>query len=208
MAEEGCPPILLRALKASAKVLDTNLLENLEHELANGQLLLKLLDKHDHVTTTTVPLDEDMIWTKIKDRLEEVFGPSLINWDIARVYSHQSRTFSSERRLTLGGRQIKSAVALSAKVQNEHRRESLCPQPKSVDTSIQSLNETYSISERHGCTNLYPDNYNKEQLGVALLALFVCCVFDQNKDVYSALYQLDERTQQRIQAVFQHLLGL
>ena len=208
MAGEGCPAILLRALKASAKVLGPHLLENLEHEFANGQLFLKLLGKYDHVKTTAAPSDEDRTWLKIQDRLEEVFEPGLINWDMAKIYSPQSRTVTSERRLTFGGRLTKSAVALSAKVQNEHRQGSICPQTKSDDTSIQNLNETYNISERQECNNFYPGSYNKDQLGVALLALFVCCVFDQNKDVYSALCQLDEKTQKRIETVFKYLLGM
>ena len=87
MSEEYYPEVLLRALKASAKVLDSTLLENFEHELANGQLIWKLLDRHNHVTATRILLEEDQIWSKIKDRLEEVFGPDVINWDLARIYS-------------------------------------------------------------------------------------------------------------------------
>ena len=101
MSEEYYPEILLRALKASAKVLDPTLVENLEHELANGQLILKLLDRHNHVTATPILLEEDQIWSKIKDRLEEVFGPDVINWDLARIYSPESRTISSEINLCL-----------------------------------------------------------------------------------------------------------
>jgi hypothetical protein len=141
---EKVPSILLRALEASAKALDHQLVHNLEKQIANGHLLLKLLDKDYQIDKSSGAIGEDKIWCKIKNRIEEIFAPDLIKWEEAKRY---------------------------------------------VDENLQC------------------EIYNKDQLALALLALFVCCVFDQNKDVYGALYLLDEKTQQRIRFAFQHLIG-
>ena len=201
MADFGGPNVLLKALKATAEVLDPDLVENLEHELANGKFFVKLLrGKPDLEATTSIAFDEESTWSEIKERLETVFGPNLINWRSARVYSPQSRALSTDRRQTLGGR-LTSGL----------RRESYCPQAKRVDTSnsdpiLPNLNE----SHRHGfpSNNCSPYNYNKDQLSVALLALYICCVNDQKEQVYAGLYKLNEKNQRRIQNAFQYLLGM
>ena len=200
MTEEGPPNILVKTLKASAKALEYHLCDNLEHELATGTLLSRLLGKKYKADTILSPLNEEKIWTEIKDRIEEIFAPGLIIWEKAKIYSPESRIASSEKRLTLGGRLSKSAVALSAKVRNARRRDDDFPE--------QNLNETYCLSDKSEDKDQVVDSYNKDQFGVALLALFVCCVFDQNKDVYSALYQLEEKAQRRVRFVFQYLIGL
>ena len=56
--------------------------------------------------------------------------------------------------------------------------------------------------------NSLTDTCNTDQYGVALLALFVCCVFDQNQDLYNALYSLDEKTQSRVTSAFKYLIGM
>ena len=141
---EKVPSILLRALEASAKALDTHLLHNLEKQIANGNLLLKLLDKDYQINKPSLGIEKEEIWSKIKDRIEEIFAPGLIKWEEAK---------------------------------------------------------------RHVDETLHCEIYNKDQFGLALLSIFVCCVFDQNKDVYSALYLLDEKTQQRMRFAFQYLIG-
>ena len=201
MTDVGCPNVLFKALKASAEILDPDLVENVEHELANGKLILKLLrGEHDLGTTTSSTLSEEGTWSEIKERLETVFGPNLINWNSARVYSPKSRSLSTNRTQTLGGR-LTSGL----------RRESYCPGSKGVDTSTsEPILPDPKECHRYGFSsnNCSPDNYNKNQLSVALLSLYICCVFDQKEHVYAGLYKLSEKDQRRIQNVFQYLLGL
>ena len=142
MPEKG-PSILSKALQVSAKALDSHLFDDVEKEISNGQLLLKLLDKNYQIECSS-SIDESKIWTRIQNRIEEIFAPGLIQWEEAK-------------RPNGGG--------------------------------------------------LYSESYNKDKFGLSLLALFVCCVFDQNKDVYSALYLLEEKAQQRIRCAFQYLIG-
>ena len=185
----GQPPaVLLKALEVSARALDESLFNNFDHVLATGELFLKLLDHTYQINTSSTP-DEKKIWTKIKVRLEEIFTPGLIKWDELRKKSLNWR--SSDRRLTLGGRLSKSAVALSLKAQN----------------SSQNLNETYCVSNSQEESDSSSDFYNGDEFAVGLLCIFVCCVFDQNQDVYGALNKLDDCKQKRIRSVFQYLIG-
>ena len=185
----GQPPaVLLKALEVSARALDENLFNNFDHVLATGELFLKLLDHTYQINTSSTP-DEKKVWTKIKIRLEEIFTPGLIKWDELRKKSLNWR--SSDRRLTLGGRLSKSAVALSLKAQN----------------SSQNLNETYCVSNSQEESDSSYDLHNGDEFAVALLSIFVCCVFDQNQDVYCALNKLDDCKQKRIRSVFQYLIG-
>ena len=181
----GQPPaILLKALEVSARALDEHLFNNFDHVLATGELFLKLLDHTYQINSSSTP-DEKKIWSKVKSRIEEIFTPGLIKWEELKNRSSSLRL--SDRRLTLGGRLSKSAVALSLKAQ--------------------SLNETYCVSNSQEESNSSSDFYNRDEFAVGLLALFVCCVFDQNQDVYGALNKLDESKQKRIRSVFQYLIG-
>ena len=202
---EGLPSLLFRALEASAKALDPALLNNLERKLGNGQLIYKILNKSYHVTATISSDDKERIWAKIQDRIEEIFAPGLINWEHAKEQATPSTSGSSEKRITLGGTLSKSGK-LAAKPTALHKNEGITSNADELE--VQSLNETYCVSNRQEEKNSLTDTCNTDQYGVALLALFVCCVFDQNQDLYNALYSLDEKTQSRVTSAFKYLIGM
>lgn len=202
---EGLPSLLFRALEASAKALDPALLNNLERKLGNGQLIYKILNKSYHVTAIISSDEKERIWAKIKDRIEEIFAPGLINWEHAKEQATPSNSGSSEKRITLGGTLSKSGT-LTAKPTALHKNEGITSNADELE--VQSLNETYCISNRQEEKNSLTDTCNTDQYGVALLALFVCCVFDQNQDLYNALYSLDEKTQSRVTSAFKYLIGM
>ena len=195
----GQPPaVLLKALEVSARALDEQLSKNFERVLATGQLFLKLLDNTYQINTSSfLNPDDTKIWDKIKNRIEEIFAPGLINWEELR-----KNLKSSDRRLVSGGKISKSATALSSKAQS---RDSLNP---SQSNPSQNLNETYCVSNLPECSDSSTEVYSKDEFAVGLLALFVCCVFDQNQDVYGALNKFDENKQNRIRSVFQYLIGM
>ena len=120
----GQPPaVLLKALEVSARALDEHLFNNFDHVIASGELFLKLLDDTYQINASSTP-DEKKIWSKIRSRIEEIISPGVIKWEELTKKSSGLRL--SDRRLTLGGRLSKSAVALSSIGQN----------------SAQNLNET------------------------------------------------------------------
>ena len=186
----GQPPaVLLKALEVSARALDEHLFNNFDHVLASGELFLKLLDDTYQINASSTP-DEKKIWSKIRSRIEEIISPGVIKWEELTKKSSGLRL--SDRRLTLGGRLSKSAVALSSIGQN----------------SAQNLNETYCVSNEQDASGSSSDICHRDEFAVGLLSLFVCCVFDQNQDVYGALNKLDENKQKRIRSVFQYLIGM
>ena len=186
----GQPPaVLLKALEVSARALDEHLFNNFDHVIASGELFLKLLDDTYQINASSTP-DEKKIWSKIRSRIEEIISPGVIKWEELTKKSSGLRL--SDRRLTLGGRLSKSAVALSSIGQN----------------SAQNLNETYCVSNEQDALGSSSDICHRDEFAVGLLSLFVCCVFDQNQDVYGALNKLDENKQKRIRSVFQYLIGM
>ena len=129
---EGPPSLLFRALEASAKALDPALLNNLERKLGNGQLIYKILNKSYHVTAIISSHEKEEIWAKIKDRIEEIFAPGLINWEHAKEKAAPSNSGSSEKRTTLGGTLSKSGT-LAAKPEAASKKSRSKPKASTRD---------------------------------------------------------------------------
>ena len=188
MADLSYPAVLIEALKSSARVVAPNLTDNLENELSSGELFVNLLSSENGLSTKA-PLNADEIWLRIKERLENVFGPNLINWNLAKLDSPMSRANSGGNIRRESFRPIPPS---SKRTDNPKLRDSLLTMTKNTLNPLTSQDQ----------------ETNQDQLFVGLLALYVCCVNDQRADVYNELLSLNDKQQFMIGKVFTYMLGV